>query len=151
MRSSFRVDGRNTDGSVPQLASNYLSTRPIGASGLRNDLGFFRDEAHELNFLLSQQIGADAASAAPLPSRWNARNEALCLKNRANAEGPKSAIAMLPRRPFRASGEPVQTVRNPARRGGKSSIPMVNHFSADLGILKMHNFATFRIAGRRHS
>jgi hypothetical protein len=24
---------------------------------------------------------------------------------------------------------------------------MVNHFSADLGILKMHNFATFRIAG----
>jgi len=60
---------------------------------------------------------------------------------------PKSAIAMLPRRPFRGSGKPAHTARNPARRDGKSSIPMVNHFRADLGIPKMHDWATFRIAG----
>jgi hypothetical protein len=67
-------------------------------------------------------------------------------EKQANAESLKSAIAMLLRRPFRASGKPAQTVRNPPR-SGKNAIPMVTHFSADLGILKMHNFATFRIAG----
>jgi hypothetical protein len=36
---------------------------------------------------------------------------------------PKSAIAILPRRLFRASGKPAQTACNPARRDGKSSPP----------------------------
>jgi hypothetical protein len=55
-------------------------------------------------------------------------------------------LAMLPRRPFRESGKPAHTARNAARRDGKSSIPMVNHFRADLGIPKMHGWATFGIA-----
>jgi hypothetical protein len=42
-------------------------------------------------------------------ARWNARNDALCIKNSAKADIPKSAIAMLPRRPFRGSGRPPRT------------------------------------------
>jgi hypothetical protein len=42
--------------------------------------------------------------------------------------------------PLRGSGKVAQTARKPARRDGKSSIPTVNHFSADLGFLKMRHF-----------
>jgi hypothetical protein len=45
-------------------------------------------------------------------ARWNAKNDALCMKNRANAESPKSATAMLPPRPFRVSGKVAHTARN---------------------------------------
>jgi hypothetical protein len=42
----------------------------------------------------------------------------------------------LPLRPFRGSGKAAHTAFKSARRDGKSLIPMVNHFSSDLGILK---------------
>src|SRR5215471_12404021 len=62
------------------------------------------------------------------------------MKNMAKAERPKSAMAMLPPRPFRPSGKVAQTAFRPATREGNSSIPTVNHFSADLGILKIRYF-----------
>src|SRR5512136_2114764 len=68
------------------------------------------------------------------------------MKNIANADRPKSAMAILPLRPCRGSGKAAQTAFKSARRDGKSLIPMVNHFSSDLGILKIRLAATFRIA-----
>src|SRR5271163_288087 len=85
----------------------------------------------------------DPAFSRPWPFsrvRWNDRNDALCMKNRAKAARPKSVIAILPLRPFRGSGKVAQTARKPARRDGKSSIPTVNHFFADLGIQKIRHF-----------
>jgi hypothetical protein len=46
-------------------------------------------------------------------------------------------MAILPPRPFRGSGKAAQTAFKPARRDGKSLIHTVNHFSDDLGILKI--------------
>jgi hypothetical protein len=62
------------------------------------------------------------------------------MKNMAKAESPKSAIAILPPRPFRRSGKPAQTALKPERRDTKSSIPTLNHFLSDLGILKIRYF-----------
>jgi hypothetical protein len=62
------------------------------------------------------------------------------MKNMAKADRPKSATAMLPLRPFRGSGKPVQTERKPANSEGNRIIPMVNHLSGDLGILKICYF-----------
>jgi hypothetical protein len=59
------------------------------------------------------------------------------MKNIAKAERPKSAMTKLPLRPCRGSGKAAQTVFNPARRDGNSSIPTVNHFFADSRILTM--------------
>ena len=59
------------------------------------------------------------------------------MKNIANADSPKSAIAILPPRPFRESGKAAQTAFRPARKDGKSFIHGVNHFSSDLGIPKI--------------
>jgi hypothetical protein len=43
---------------VPQPASNYLSTRPIGASSRQTDLGLlFRQEVRELDFPRDLPIG----------------------------------------------------------------------------------------------
>jgi hypothetical protein len=52
--------------------------------------------------------------------RWNDRSDALCMKNRANAARPKSAIAILPLRPFGESAKVAHTARKPARKDGKS-------------------------------
>jgi hypothetical protein len=56
------------------------------------------------------------------------------MKNIAKADRPKSAMAILPPRPFRGSGKAAQRAFKSARRDGKSFIHMVNHFSDDLGI-----------------
>src|SRR5258708_13050946 len=69
------------------------------------------------------------------------------MKNIAKADRPKSAMAILPPRPFRGSGKVAQAAFKPARRDGKSFIPIVNHFSRDSRILKISPAATFRIAG----
>src|SRR5712692_8315285 len=69
------------------------------------------------------------------------------MKNIAKADRPKSAMAILPPRPFRRSGKVAQAAFKPARRDGKSFIPSVNHFSRDSRILKISPAATFRIAG----
>ena len=66
--------------------------------------------------------------------------DALCMKNMENADRPKSAMAILPPRPFRGSGKAAQMAFKPARRDGKSFIPMVNHFFSDSGILKIRYF-----------
>src|SRR3984957_15936251 len=79
--------------------------------------------------------------------RWEARNDALCMKNIANADRPKSVAAMLPPRPFRGSGKVAQTACNSDRREGKSCIPTLNQTFADSRILKISKFPTFRIAG----
>src|SRR3990172_10986074 len=55
-------------------------------------------------------------------------------KNIAKADRPKSAIAILPPRPFRGSGKAAQTAFKPARTDGKSVIHIVNHALNDLGI-----------------
>ena len=67
------------------------------------------------------------------------------MKNIAKADRPKSAMAILPLRPLRGSGNAAQTAFRPERSDAKTSIPSVNHVSADLGIRKMR--PTFRIAG----
>jgi hypothetical protein len=59
------------------------------------------------------------------------------MKNIAKADKPKSAMAILPPRPFRGSGKAVQTAFKSARRDGKSFTHRVNHFSNGLGILKI--------------
>ena len=59
------------------------------------------------------------------------------MKNGAKADSPKSAMAILPPRPFRGSGKAAQTAFKLAKRDGKSFIPTVNHSSGDLGILKI--------------
>src|SRR6266700_6412753 len=69
------------------------------------------------------------------------------MKNIAKADRPKSAIAILPPRPFRGSGKVAQTAFKSARRDGKSFIHMANHVFNDLGIPKISPTATFRIAG----
>ena len=46
----------------------------------------------------------------------------LCMKNIAKADKPKSAMAILPPRPFRGSGKAAQTAFKPARRDGNSLI-----------------------------
>ena len=66
--------------------------------------------------------------------------DALCMKNMAKADRPKSAMAMLPPRPLRGSGTAAQTAFRPARSDGKSFIPTVNHFFNDLGIPKIRYF-----------
>jgi hypothetical protein len=58
------------------------------------------------------------------------------MKNIANADTPKSAIAMLPRRPLRGSGKVAQTDVWPERRDGKSCIPTLNQSFADSRIRK---------------
>jgi hypothetical protein len=58
----------------------------------------------------------------------------------AKAERPKSATSILPLRPFRESGKPAQTARKPAKSEGNRIIHTVNHFSGDLGILKIRYF-----------
>src|SRR5260370_26283009 len=68
------------------------------------------------------------------------------MKNIAKADRRKSAMAILPPRPFRGSGKVAQAAFKPARRDGKSFIPIVNHFSRDSRILKISPAATFRIA-----
>src|SRR5712671_5968598 len=79
------------------------------------------------------------------------------MKNMAKAERPKSAMAILPVRPCRASGKAAQVAFSPESRDGNSSIPTVNHFLGDLRIPKMHvlqnlfqessvEYTTFRIA-----
>src|SRR5208337_1851827 len=81
----------------------------------------------------------------PLSSvRWKDTNDALCMKNMANAAKPKSAMAILPLRPLRGSGNAAQTAFRPDNSDAKISIPSVNHVSADLGIRKMR--PTFGIA-----
>src|SRR4030088_2724573 len=71
--------------------------------------------------------------------RWKDRKDALCMKNIENADRPKSAIAIFPPRPFRGSGKVAQMAFKPARRDGKSFIPMVDHFFGDSGISKFKN------------
>src|SRR5208282_4313103 len=66
--------------------------------------------------------------------RWKDRNDAHCMKNMANAGRPKSAMAILPLRPLRGSGNAAQTAFSSDRSGAKISIPSVNHVSNDLGI-----------------
>jgi hypothetical protein len=56
-------------------------------------------------------------------TRWNARKEALCMKNMAKADRPKSATAMLPLRPFRGSGKPVQTERKTCQQRRQQNHP----------------------------
>src|ERR1700679_4240586 len=68
------------------------------------------------------------------------------MKNIANADRPKSAVAMLPPGPFRGSGKVAQTACNSDRREGKSCIPTLNQTFADSRILKISKFPTFRIA-----
>src|SRR6266852_947828 len=68
------------------------------------------------------------------------------MKNIAKADRPKSAIAILPPRPFRGSGKVAQTAFKSARRDGKSFTHMANHVFNDLGIPKISPTATFRIA-----
>jgi hypothetical protein len=65
------------------------------------------------------------------------------MKNIAKADRPKSAMAILPPRPFRGSGKAAQMAFKSARRGGKSFIHMVNHFSDDLGIPKISLYRYF--------
>ncbi len=62
------------------------------------------------------------------------------MKNIAKAERPKSAISMLPPRPFRVSGKVAHTDFNSDRRQGKSCIPTVNQTFADSQILKIPYF-----------
>src|ERR1700693_4860814 len=73
------------------------------------------------------------------------------MKNIAKADSPKSAIAILPPRPFRESAKVAQTAFKCAKSDGNSFIHMVNHFPTDLGIPKMSAAATFRIAECRPS
>src|SRR5271169_477245 len=68
------------------------------------------------------------------------------MKNKANADRPKSAAAMLPPRPLRGSGKVAQTAFSSKRRDGKSCIPTLNQTFADSRILKISKFPTFRIA-----
>ena len=73
------------------------------------------------------------------------------MKNMAKADRPKSAIAILPLRPLRESGNAAQTAFRPQRSDPKIFIPSVNYVSADLGIPALKNFAlrSFRTAVRR--
>ena len=61
-------------------------------------------------------------------ARWKERKDALCMKNIAKADSPKSAMEILPPRPLRGSGKAAHTALRPERSDGKSSIPRVNHF-----------------------
>ncbi len=65
------------------------------------------------------------------------------MKNIAKADRPKSAIAILPPRPFRGSGKAAQTAFKSVRSDGKSFIHIVNHFSNDLGIPKISPYRYF--------
>src|SRR3979490_2988365 len=69
------------------------------------------------------------------------------MKNIANADRPKSAIAILPPRPFRGSGKAAQTAFKSVRSDGKSFIHIVNHFLMIWESPKSAPTATFRIAG----
>jgi len=62
------------------------------------------------------------------------------MKNIAKAESPKSAIPMLPPRPFRVSGNVAHTAFKPDRREDKTCFPTLNHFPDDLGIGKILYF-----------
>ncbi|MGO9772503.1 MAG: hypothetical protein ACLPSW_23725 [Roseiarcus sp.] len=62
------------------------------------------------------------------------------MKNIAKAERPKSAISILPPRPFRVSGKVAHTAFKPETREGKTCIPTMNQTFADSRILKMRNF-----------
>ena len=53
------------------------------------------------------------------------------MKNMAKADRPKSAMAMLPLRPLRGSGNAAQTDLRPDKSDAKISIPSVKHVSAD--------------------
>src|ERR1700688_2764996 len=53
------------------------------------------------------------------------------MKNIENAARPKSAISILPPRPFRPSGKVVQMAFRPLTREGKSCIPTLNQTLAD--------------------
>jgi hypothetical protein len=66
------------------------------------------------------------------------------MKNIANAERPKPAIAIVPRRPFRRSGNVAQTALRPARSEDKSRAPFLNPNFPDSGI---PFFDSFRTAG----
>ena len=68
------------------------------------------------------------------------------MKNMAKADRPKSAMAILPLRPLRGSGNAAHTAFRPDRSDAKISIPSVNHVSADLGIpLKNFSYALLEL------
>src|SRR6266567_872398 len=71
-------------------------------------------------------------------ARWWAKKDSLCVKNIENADKPKSAIAMLPPRPCRVSGNVPHTAFSSSSREGSSSILILNHFLLRLRILKTH-------------
>src|SRR5467141_696687 len=71
-------------------------------------------------------------------ARWWAKKDSLCVKNIENADKPKSAIAMLPPRPCRVSGNLPHTAFSSSSREGSSSILILNHFLLRLRILKTH-------------
>src|SRR5580658_383907 len=81
--------------------------------------------------------------------RWWARNDALCMKNIANADRPKSVGRNVPPRPFRRSGKVAQTACNSDRREGKSCIPTLNQTFADSRILKFQNFLLLELLEHR--
>ena len=53
------------------------------------------------------------------------------MKNIENAARPKSAISILPPRPFRASGKLAHMAFRPDRREGRSCIPTLNQTFAN--------------------
>src|SRR5208283_48244 len=69
------------------------------------------------------------------------------MKNMAKADRPKSAMAILPLRPLRGSGNAAQTAFRPERSDAKTSIPSVNHVSADLGIRKIRQLLELLVRG----
>jgi hypothetical protein len=81
-------------------------------------------------------------------ARWNARNEALCMKT---GQTPKARSPLLRCCRGVPCGNPERRRRPRAIQPKGTAIAPPqwwNHFSADLGIPKMHASATFRIAGK---